>query len=81
METVTIKQNLQQNINNLNPFLLSQVYNFTEHIQKVYLSVKYTHIDIETHPLYKYIGVITDSEAIEMKNIINTEFSKIEGDW
>lgn len=42
---------------------------------KVKVTIEYE--NIITHPLAKFIGIITDEEADELKNIIETEFEKL----
>lgn len=77
---MTIKQELINNINKINPGYLSQIFNLTEHLKHLEKERKYI-IDENNHPLAKYVGLIGDAEAKEIKGLINEEFSNIEGDW
>lgn len=77
---MTIRQELIETINGLNLISLSQIYSFTENL-KITDNDKTIVINKQNHPLSKYVGIIQDSEAIELKISINSEFSKIEGDW
>lgn len=77
---MSIRQELINTINGLNLKFLSQIYNLTENLKMIDKD-KTIVINKQNHPLSKYVGLIEDSEAIELKKIINSEFSKIEGDW
>lgn len=81
MDTFTLRKILIQNIENLNPVLLSQVYNFTEQLKSFFPGKEFVEDNIQTHPLYKFVGIISNSEAKEMKKIIDDEFSQLEGEW
>jgi len=37
--------------------------------------------DLNNHPLRKYFGIIYNDEAQELRDCINHEFTKIEGEW
>jgi len=78
-----LQEQLILDIQQLSPQLVFQVYNFTEQLHKL-LVVNEKRIEIydfNNHPFKKFFGIISDAEAQEVRECVNNEFDKIEGDW
>jgi hypothetical protein len=79
---MTVRQQLIYDIEKLNPFLLNQVFNFTEQLLKVFAVSNLVILqEGNLHLVLKYSGMINDDEALELTNCINEEFSNLEGVW
>jgi len=77
-----IQEQLILDIQKLSPHLMFQVYNFTEQLNKLVVEnqKKTVVYDFNNHPLRKYFGIISDEEALVLRDCIDSEFSKI-GEW
>ena len=73
---MTIKEKIVLDIEEMeNPSLLNQIQEFITLIKR---SVPKHNKNIEE--VLSFSGVISDAEALELHNIIDQEFNKIEGD-
>ena len=72
---MTIRQEIIKDIKHLTPELLSNAYNYLENLKQIGIisssNIKWQH----------YIGCINNEEAKMLKDTINAEFNKIEGEW
>jgi len=78
-----IQEQLILDIQQLSPQLVFQVYNFTEQLHKLLIvnSKRVEHYNFKNHPIKKYFGKISDVEAQEVRQCVDSEFNKIEGEW
>lgn len=78
-----IQEQLILDIQQLSPQMVIQVYNFTEQLHKLFvLNDKHEELyDFNNHPFHKFFGIVPDDEAQELRECINLEFNKIEGEW
>jgi len=77
-----IQEQLILDIQQLSPQMVIQVYNFTEQLHKM-LIIKEKHgeiYDFNNHPIHKFFGIVPEDEAQELRDCINHEFDKIEGE-
>ncbi|MBN2893588.1 MAG: hypothetical protein JXL97_17075 [Bacteroidales bacterium] len=75
-----IKEQISIELNSLPPEILDQLYNFMQFIKKSYKDSSQNK-NKQEHFLSKFAGIIDDKSAEEIKNIVNSEFQNIEGEW
>ena len=74
---MTIKEKIVLDIEEMeNPSLLNQIQEFITLIKR---NVPQNNKNIEE--VLSFSGVISDTEALELHNIVDQEFNNIEGDW
>ncbi len=72
-KTLNLRTQILSELKSLQPDLLAQLYQFLVKLKKPSLQNK--------HPFIEFAGSLTDSEANEIKQQIDREFNKIEGEW
>ena len=77
---MNLKETIILRLDHLNLFQLSQVFNFTEQITNFFFNIPALDKSFQ-HPLLKYVGIINNDEARELKQCIADEFTQIEGVW
>ena len=72
-----IKAQIIQDIEGINNLqLLNQLYEYVQVIKKTSVTIKPNKSSV-----LKFVGMIDNEEAKEMKDAINHEFNRIEGEW
>ena len=76
---MSIKEKILLDINEIkNPTILKQVFEFLQTLKE---SDAFSREESNGSEFWKSVGVLSDEDAKELTQIIDTEFNNIEGDW
>lgn len=76
MYVLSTKEILYKEIENASPQALEEVLAYLQ-----WLNSKAAANPTGIEKMANYIGVLSDGDAAELRNIIGSEFEKIEGEW
>lgn len=74
-----LKNQISYELNNMPPEYLEQVYMFIQFLKNS--NYQSNNVKKTEHFLSDFAGILDDESAKEIKNIINSEFQNIEGEW
>ena len=71
---MTLKSQINNDLNSLPPERLAEAFHYVSLLKK-------NNSADEQFSWKKYIGILSDAEAIGLLKVVDIEFNKIEGEW